>query len=166
MPVFGFQRGGKCFGKGTFIGKVPISTSEKALAFGIYLAVHFCPTRLNVSDGPTRSVPLWPTHSGPSILDLLDFEGLFRLAELPKTRRWAASWTCLFLGLCALHSLPPAALAIENPCFRSSLPSVDFYQHLLEFDAALGFPGEGPPKGSNGFSGVVVFLAVLLYRGS
>jgi hypothetical protein len=91
----------------------------------------------------------------------LDFEGLFRLAELPKTRRWAASWTCLFLGLCALHSLPPAALAIENPCFRSSLPSVDFYQHLLEFDAALGFPGEGPPKGSNGFSGVVVFLAVL-----
>ena len=166
MPVFGFQRGGKCFGKGTFIGKVPISTSEKALAFGIYLAVHFCPTRLNVSDGPTRSVPLWPTHSGPSILDLLDFEGLFRLAELPKTRRWAASWTCLFLGLCALHSLPPAALAIENPCFRSSLPSVDFYQHLLEFDAALGFPGEGPPKVLMDFQGLLFSWPSFLYRGS
>ena len=70
------------------------------LAFGVSLSVHFCPTRLSVSDDPSRSVCLRPARAGGSFLSLLDFDGLFRLAELPKLRRWISNWTCLFLGLC------------------------------------------------------------------
>eukprot|EP00435_Cladocopium_sp_Y103_P069119 s624_g32.t1 len=81
----------------------------------------------------------------PTFMRALDQEGLFRLAELPKMRRWASNWTCLVLGLCTLHSLRMSTLAIDNPRFRSSLPPVDFFHFLLDFDSTLGFPGEGPP---------------------
>ena len=114
------------------------------LAFGISLSVHFCPTRLNVADDPSRSVCLRPARAGGSFLSLLDFDGFFRLAELPKLRRWISNWTCLFLGLCFHHSLRPASLAVNSPRNRSSEPPVDFYHFLLDFDATLGYPGEGP----------------------
>ena len=115
-----------------------------ALCFGVYLSVHFCPTRLNVSDDPTRDVELRPPNKPKSFLRKFDEETLFRLAELPKLRRWISNWILLFLGICTHHHIPCANLQIQHPRLRSSSPPVDFYHHLLDFDSTLGFPGEGP----------------------
>ena len=115
-----------------------------SLCFGIYLSVHFCPTRLNIAYDPTRDAPLRSQKTSPSCLSSLDLEGLFRLAELPRLRRWISNWTSLFLGLCCKHHVPCGALSIHHPRLRSSSPPVDFYRHLLDFDSTLGFPGEGP----------------------
>ena len=117
-----------------------------SLAFSVFLSVHFCPTRLNVADDPTRSVPLRASRSGDSFLEDLDFQELFHLAEMPKLRRWISNWTSLFLGLCHHHQLRLGALQCHPPRFRSPLPPVDFYHHILDFDSTLGFPGEGPQR--------------------
>jgi len=114
------------------------------MAFGIMLSILFVPARLNVADDPTRSKELRARFEGPSFLDSLDCEGLFKLAEMPPLRRWISNWTSLFLGLCLRHNLRPGTLSIPSPRRRSSLPPVDFYQFLLDFDSTLGFPGEGP----------------------
>ena len=115
-----------------------------SIAFRAMLSLHFVPTRLNVADDPTRSRELRANLGGPSFLDFLDLEGLFKLAELPNLRRWISNWTSLFLGLCIRHGLRLGSLSIPNPRRRSVLPPVDFYHFLMEFDATLGFPGEGP----------------------
>ena len=128
-----------------------------SLAFGIFIAILFVPTRLNVADDPTRSAPLRDPLRGKTFLADLDSDGLFKLAELPRLRRWISNWTSLFLGLCSLHAIPHAALSISNPRFRSSLPPVDFYQHLLEFDATLGYPGEGPHVAVAGRFWILIF---------
>jgi len=134
-----------------------------SLAFGIFISIHFVPTRLNVADDPTRSCPLRESISRPSCLNDLDQEGLFRLAELPRMKRWISNWTSLFLGLCSVHSLRYASLSIPHPRTRSSSPPVDFYHHVLDFDATLGFPGEGP-LGVVGFClGLVVFGLLVSY---
>lgn len=117
-----------------------------ALAFGISVSVHFGPTRLNIADDPTRNAPLREKLPGMCVLTYLEGEGLYRLLELPKMKRWASNWISLFHGLCMRHSVGLGSL--ELPCLRcrSCLPPVDFYRHLLDFDAILGYPGEGPPK--------------------
>ena len=93
---------------------------------------------------PRGMLPFDLKKTSPSCLSSLDLEGLFRLAELPRLRRWISNWTSLFLGLCCKHHVPCGALSIHHPRLRSSSPPVDFYRHLLDFDSTLGFPGEGP----------------------
>ena len=116
-----------------------------SLAFGIFISILFIPTRLNVADDPARSVPVRNPQSGRSFLSDLDPDGLFKLAELPRMKHWISTWTSLFLGICSHNSMRHAALSIDNPRCRSSLPPVDFYQHPMDFDATLGYPCEGPP---------------------
>ena len=115
-----------------------------SIAFSVFLSVLFCPTRLNCADDPTRSVPLRFRCEGQSFLQALDFDGLFNLAELPRQRRWISNWASLFLGLCSHHALRLGSLQCFHPRFRSPLPPVDFYHHILDFDSTLGYPGEGP----------------------
>ena len=63
-----------------------------SIAFDCYAAGLFCPTRLNPSDDPTRSVPLRsPCADDPVFLGLSQ-DSLFRLAEAGKTKRWASNW--------------------------------------------------------------------------
>ena len=124
------------------------TTSRKimaiAIAFGVFASNHFCPTRLNVSDDPTRSVDLrGPVAHGP-VYQSLDFDGVFRLAELPKLKRWAANWVILVLGLSGPRTfIPPVLKSLEWRCRQRSLP-ISLHQAVLDFDATLGFPGEGP----------------------
>ena len=114
------------------------------IAFQIALSILFAPTRLNIADDPTRSTSLRSPHEGPSFLAEMSDEEVFKLAELPPSRRWISNWTALFLGLCLHHNLRFAALSIPNPRFRSSHPPMDLYHFMLDFDSTLGFPGEGP----------------------
>ena len=114
------------------------------LAFGLSVSVHFGPTRLNIADDPTRSVPLRDPVPGSLPDEFLDSPGLFRLAELPRCKRWISNWTLLFLGLASRGFCGFCSLSMQSPRFRSPLPPPSFYHHLLDFDSTLGFPGEGP----------------------
>ena len=115
-----------------------------SLAFGIMAAVLFGPTRLNLSDDPTRDEPLRAPLQQRLFFD--DFSGaeLFKLCELPKLRRWASNWISLLFGLCLKHSLSPSCFFRDDRRFQSPLPPPRSYHHALDFDSSLGFPGEGP----------------------
>lgn len=102
------------------------------------------PTRLNVSDDPTRSVVLRSSSGSFDVSDWSDAD-LYRLAALPKLRRWASNWVRLLLSLCG-----PSLLWISDrsefrrafPTCGCAVPSVPSCS--MDFDATLGFPGEGP----------------------
>ena len=116
-----------------------------SVAFDCYGSGLFCPTRHNPSDDPTRSHPLRkPCRTQPPFQSL-ESSDLFALAELPKLRRWISNWACLVLGLSSggFFSLP----CLDYPAWRlrsSTLP-IGFHEFSLDFDATLGYPGEGPP---------------------
>ncbi|CAK9020415.1 unnamed protein product [Durusdinium trenchii] len=90
----------------------------------------------------------------PFIMDFLDLDGLYSLAEMPRLRRWASNWAGLVLGLLSrARELP---LDFLSPSYRlrsSSLP-LTLHEVLRDFDSTKGYPGEGP-------HGTVVFVAFL-----
>lgn len=115
-----------------------------AIAYGIFPSNHFRPTRLNVADDPTRSVNTRPPVPHDPIYESMDFEGLYLLAEMPRLRRWTSNWVILVLGLAGLHGfLPPKFNFTVWRCRQRSLP-ISLHQSIMNFDATLGFPGDGP----------------------
>ena len=115
-----------------------------ATAWGIYPVLPYVPSRLNASDDPTRERPLRAQQKG--LVDdgwqLNNFKDLSRSSQL---KRWSSNWVRLVLRL-----LGPDALRFsDRSLFRSfgfrqktSKSVLDF--STLDFDATLGFPGEGP----------------------
>ena len=67
-----------------------------------------------------------------------------RLVEAIAEMFEASNWISLFLGLSTQHGLGLSAISL--PCVRaqSIRPPSNLHQHLLDFDATWGFPGEGP----------------------
>ena len=109
----------------------------------------FVPTRLNVADDPTRDLELRQPIPGMDLAawDRLD---LYKLAALPKLRRWSSNWVRLVIKM-----LGPPCLAFPDrsvfrcPRFPYGLRSTDVCRPVsvsdfMDFDATLGFPGEGP----------------------
>ena len=78
------------------------------VAAGIYISVPFTPTRLNCSDDPTRDVPLRKPSPGLQLETWTRAE-VFKLASLPKTRRWASNWVRLIIRI-----LGPAVLQLAD----------------------------------------------------
>eukprot|EP00435_Cladocopium_sp_Y103_P027343 s4606_g6.t1 len=124
------------------------------LCAGLYFTLPFVPTRLNASDDPTRGAPLRDKCPGLGLSDW-SYGEIYKFSQMSKLRRWASNWMRLTLLL-----LGPAALDFsDRSVFRSSCrscvpsqdgvssepgfarPNLDFG---LDFDATLGYPGEGP----------------------
>ena len=136
------------------------------VTFGLYLTTPFCPTRLNIADDPTRERELrqpvvgcgWKTMSKQELWDI---------AMLPRLRRWASNWLRLMLLLlgASLKSwsdrssfrlsriTEPVLFGQGQPC--PSCPDIDY--SCFEFDAAMGYPGEGPARLITNF---IVFLCI------
>ena len=115
--------------------------NARLVAFGIYLCVVFVPTRWNTADDPTRDVQLRSPIRGFQ-LDPDDIDSLRFLASIPPTRRWASNWIRLVL----LMSSRPFVDFTDRSTFRApraSFPS-SVAHSSMDFDATLGFPGEGP----------------------
>ena len=113
-------------------------------AAGIYLNIPFCPTRLNAADDPTRDCPLRSPIEGLGA-SAMSRDELFDLAAFPKLRKWASNWARLILRVLGLKALHFANRAV----YRLPLPIKDAPCHAcphdaLDFDATLGYPGEGP----------------------
>lgn len=128
------------------LGPILRKLCSLVLAAGIYLNVAYIPTRLNCADDPTRDHPV----RGPLFgMDLSTWtsEDLFKLSSLGRFRRWSSNWlrlcillmgpSFLYLGDRSLYRFPWQSLR------KVALPQ-SLYRHSLEFDASLGFPGEGP----------------------
>jgi hypothetical protein len=132
--------------------KLLVRLATLSVVGGLYVVFGFVPTRMNGADDPTRDVPLRQPIPGMDFAtwDRLD---LFRLAGLPKLKRWASNWVRLVLCL-----LGPSVLHFNDRsvfrwprfpygCACRSSSSVGCRFGGLEFDASLGFPGEGPSVG-------------------
>lgn len=109
------------------------------LGFGLYPAGRFCPTRLNPGDAPSRCADIEPPVDF-SVRRGLSLTALTVLAANSPLRRWASNWCRLVL----LLNSSIAALMAFRPELRShpTLP-VEEHKWCLDFDSALGFPGEG-----------------------
>ena len=109
------------------------------LAAGLYPGNLYCPTRAMPADHPTRDAPMPPPVAGFGLKRWTE-EAILRDAERPRLRRWAANW-CRLVGLL----VPPLVLGPwPCDCVLDSGRSPHTYGPLLDFDACLGFPGEGP----------------------
>lgn len=143
-----------------------------AIAGGLYLVFGFVPTRLNIADDPTRDVVLREPIPG---LDLATWDraDLFRLASFPRFKRAFSNWVRLVLRICG-----PCALSFtDRSLFRAprymaksvccgDVPKVSLSDfHGLDFDATLGYPGEGPPLGFVGNCAPLrVVVVVLIFQ--
>ena len=83
--------------------------SSICLAYGLYPAGRYAPTRWNPADHPTRGTDLQEAVAC-SILTGLDIAALSWISSLPKLRRWASNWVrlCLFIfwlspSSCLIH---------------------------------------------------------------
>ena len=121
-----------------------------SVACGLYFSVPFVPTRLNVADDPTRSVPLRAASGALSPFDW-DVNAVYDLACLPKLRRWASNWVRLILSLCG----PPVLTWADRSLYRRRFPVLASPVagvppvSQMDFDCTLGFPGEGPSVASS-----------------
>ena len=127
-------------------GLTPVLRRYNAVcvAAGLYINVPFVPTRLNISDDPTRKAALRGS-SGSLDVSTWDLSDLYDLAELPRLKRWASNWVRLVLSLCgpsALQWSDRSLFRVRFPC--TLYPSAANGFRSLEFDSSLGFPGEGP----------------------
>ena len=72
---------------------------------------------MNPSDDPTRSVPLRTPCSDKPAFQTLPISELYGLSKLPKSKRWAANWVALVIGLSCRG------------------------EFSMDFDSTLGYPG-------------------------
>ncbi len=114
--------------------------SSLCIGYGLYPSGRFVPTRLNPADHPTRDHVI-PDPSPLSLLDSCCPVALSWICSLPRQRRWAANWIRLVLLVLPVYlSLIASSDAIRRHAYSWVSPS-DF---AMDFDATLGFPGEGP----------------------
>ena len=98
---------------------------------GTYLVTPFVPTRHNCADDPTRLRELRRKVEGMA-LENFEEEDLYKLGMLKGSKRWASNW----IRLCLLIAGPSFLHLRDRSSYRRRYP--------LDFDATLGFPGEGP----------------------
>ena len=113
-----------------------------SVAYGLYGAGRFTPTRINPADAPTRDYSCQEPWER-SILDEKTEEEIAWILSRPKMRRWAANWARLTL------LVSPSWVSFaggEGKRILSGYP-LDGPEVCFDFDSSLGFPGEGP----NGF---------------
>ena len=125
-----------------------------AIAGCLYPAYHFCPTRYNPSDCPTRDVPLPDPAANSFVFDLPD-DSLYALSSSAGLRRFASNWVRLVLlllgGRFGWHDVRTGSWRFAH-YQKTSYPyrwissSVSRISPVvpMDFDQTLGFPGEGP----------------------
>ena len=121
------------------------------IAYGLYPAFRFVPTRSNPADAPSRScevdAPVPNSVSADSGVFLLR-----ALAMISGTKRWASNWIRLVLLIS-----PSVLFLLSCADARKHAPSfINLHEWTLDFDSTLGYPGEGP-----GFLFLTLFLGVL-----
>ena len=89
------------------------------------------------ADHPSRGADIPPPSVG-FLSDEWTWPQIRSLSALPRVRRWAATWVRLVLLLSSYRPCVDGCYREQHRSFRTFVPSP------LDFDATLGFPGEGP----------------------
>ena len=119
--------------------------SSTCVAYGLYPAGVFAPTRFNPADYPSRGLPMPQPYKnlisrGASPVQL-------RVLSMKGWRRWTCGWVRLVLLLC------PGVLDFLSDFSSSWRRHPNFFYHpggrIVDFDASLGYPGEGPSPSSS-----------------
>ena len=112
---------------------------------GLYINLVYSPTRLNPADDPTRHRPIRSPLCGLS-LEGWEKHHIAKLSTFSRLKRYASNWVRLVIRL-----LGPGVLFFgDRSIYRSSKrPELGFALRPpgcsnMDFDATLGFPGEGP----------------------
>ncbi len=129
-------------GRTSSVGLAPVLRRFNALcvAGGLFVNVPYIPTRLNCADDPTRCVAV-RSPSGSFDIRSWGPDSWYKVAALPKLRRWCSNWLRLVLSVVG----SPALCWGDRSVFRQSqLPSSSAGYLGLDFDSTLGYPGEGP----------------------
>ena len=150
-------RGAASKGRSASLGLTPVIRRLCAVSTAAFLffSLPFVPTRLNVSDDPTRDRK--PRSPIPSVIDASwSTDNLYDLARIPPTRRWASNWVRLVVRLSA-----PTSLNLSDESVWPFSPWLGWFRPYsaggYDFDSTLGFPGEGPT--------VISFLVAILQFG-
>lgn len=134
-------------GRTSSCGLTPVLRRLNAVsvAGGLFWTFPFAPTRWNPSDDPTRDCVLRQPIPGFINDDWTD-DQLYDLAALPKTKRWASNWMRLTISLLGPRVLElPDRSRYRQTSRRVPLPANPcISSELMDFNAELGFPGEGP----------------------
>ena len=131
------------------LGPVLRRVCSLLVAAGIYLNVAYIPTRLNAADDPTRDHDVRSSVDGLRLSEWTD-DDIFKLSLIGRFRRWTSNWLRLCVLLCGPSFLYLGDRSLYPypwlPAKRGSVLSVaDCLNHAeKDFDATLGFPGEGP----------------------
>ena len=114
-------------------------SSTLSIAYGLYAAGRFTPTRMNPADHPTRDTEIPSPLS--SLLPSTSAEIMW-LCKLKGLRRWTSNWIRLSILLVpswiSFFADPSAIRRYPMTIGLRSSPT------LMDFDQTLGFPGEGP----------------------
>lgn len=140
----------------------------------LYPAYHFCPTRMNPSDCPTRDKQP-PEPLDNSFVFGLSPESLYALSLASGLRRFASNWVRLVLLLTggrypwhrpssgswrfAHYGKLTYPYSWTSPVVGKRAPGP-----VCDFDMTLGFPGEGPMTSQ--LSILVTFFALSGFAGS
>ena len=108
------------------------------VAYGLYPAGRFVPTRWNPADAPSRGGDL-SEKAVCSIMDGLSVQEIAAVASIRGLRRWAANWARLVLLTC-----PGLVDFLLRPGRRHPNLPISPREWFMDFDATLGYPGEGP----------------------
>ena len=148
-----------CFAKGRSASgsmrKLLQQAAAVCLAFGLYPAGVFAPTRCNPADCPTRDTE-FPEPVPHSIVGSDDPVEMRALASFKGLRRWASSWVRHVILLSPDVLLPH--VDFDSSWRKHPFLAVRPGLWHLDFDATLGYPGEGPMLD---FRPSQVFLVIL-----
>lgn len=114
-------------------------SSTLSIAYGLYAAGRFTPTRMNPADHPTRDTEIPSPLS--SLLPSTSAEIMW-LCKLKGLRRWTSNWIRLSILL-----VPSWISFFADPSAIRRYPmtiGLRSSSTLMDFDQTLGFPGEGP----------------------
>ena len=114
-------------------------SSSLCVAYGLYPAGRFAPTRVNPGDHPSRGADI-PDPVPRSFVSGASSEALHWILSLPRQRRWASNWVRL-----VLLAAPWILDFISRPGLRRHARFVVSPEEWrMDFDSSLGYPGEGP----------------------
>ena len=94
-----------------------------------------------MADDPSRDKPIRERSAGLEV-EAFDRDRLFDLFifSFPKLKRWAANWARLVLRTYGVDALDWADRSLYRVRFAREIGS----RMHMDFDSALGYPGEGP----------------------
>ena len=114
--------------------------SSICIAYGLYAAGRYAPTRWNPADHPTRDTTI-PQPVPRSLVDGASPAAIHWIGSLPKSRRWMSGWIRLTL------LLRPSLVQFftdPSPMRRHACFWISPEEWGLDFDSTLGYPGQGP----------------------